>query len=214
MKHCFLALLLVACISNIHSQDFNIGVRTGVNWSKVTNTDTNIRISGYGGLFIPIKLSGKFLLQPEYNFTSQGAKESYVVHIPCYADETGNVVCPPDEVRSIKGRTDYHSLGVFNKYAISNKASIGLGASIDLKTNRRTVFDGQNDIAITAGIDYEVFKGFFVDVRIKKGLKDVLENSNFLQSNGFNSGQNNYNIVGQIGIAYIFNMTRTAPTLQ
>ncbi|MDV6169279.1 outer membrane beta-barrel protein [Flavobacterium sp. DG1-102-2] len=197
MKRCVAIIILVFGLSlQVYSQTtVKPGIRVGANFSNFTDSDLDFRASFYIGGFAAVKLTRFYTLQPEINYTQQGAKATFSnPEITNHAPE--------------KIEFNYLSLGVLNKITFTDKIFVLAGPMLDFKVNGSSNSNADLDLAATLGFGYTLPMGLTIEARAKLGIIDVLESDDY--NNADNDVKDwNSNYVFQIGIAYSFDVKGT-----
>lgn len=202
----FMAFFAIQC----NAQKISYGLKAGPNISNVVGEspyDFNSRTSFHAGVIADLSLSGKFGLQPELLFSSQGAKNG---PNPWY-DINGY-----ENVRS-ELELNYLSIPVMGEYLFLPGLSIQLGPQISYLLNSEIEFEGEdagtnpienNDLkdhtkyfqfSIGGGLEYTFDMGLFIDGRYNLALNDI-----FKESNNYTFYGNNRNSLLQISAGYKF----------
>jgi len=161
MKNLFLTFALIAISATAFSQTtFKPGVRAGVNFANITNTDLDTKTDYYFGIFTEIKFAVFYALQPEINYTRQGGKDKFSSDFDI--------------------ELQYVSFGVANKFSPFNDKGLHfiVGPAINIKTgdnNNNIYYDDfeSYDIVLFGGIGYEFPFGLSIEGRYNLGLIDV-----------------------------------------
>lgn len=235
MKKTLIAALLLFGFAQVQAQiSFRPGVRAGVNFSHLTESDDNRRIeydpetnmnyregtqfesltSFYVGLYGALKLTKFYTLQPELNYTRQGAEAKtldYNTYTHAFSAYRQNI------------ELSYLSIGVINKFTFNN-LNIHVGPSIDIIVDKSDddLFAGSQpmdpasgyyyntsyfntdsdiDLALTLGVGYNFTKNLGIEARVKQGLVPVFD--------FWDDG--NRNVVFSAGLTYTFNVSAAAP---
>ncbi len=202
-KTIIVAFLCFLGITQVNAQSkFRPGIRGGVNFAHLTQTDNpnekySTRTDFYVGAFGALNLSKVYTLQPELNYSRQGAKYEFI-------DE--NNIRYNSEIK-----VSYLSLGVANKFKF-NKFNIHLGPTLDIKVKDGgkklgATYNDANyyndyydddlttiDFAFFLGAGFDITKNFGIEARIKKGIIPVNDNGDW----------DSTNVVFQTGITYTF----------
>lgn len=182
------------------------GLRGGLNISDLSNMpgNTNSKSDFYIGGLVAIKFNKYFTLQPELNYSRQGAN----FHFSSLAFQ--NPGDPNFYSRNTKAEINYLTLGAVGKFHFKGKGfHVLAGPSIDFKTDDNFDKLGTNpvgvDLSIVAGLGYTLPNGLTFEARFKQGLIDIYG------YDGINYDNNDYyyndlilNQVFQIGISYSF----------
>lgn len=186
--------LLASCIASAQPT-FTPGVRGGVNFAKISDTDLGFKTDYYAGVFAGVQFNKTYTLQPEINYSRQGAKGDYD-----YYDGFDN------QVRNVDISLQYLSIGIMNKFTFVDRLSIIVGPSVDILVNNspnvRTQNDG--DFALTGGIGCRIVDGLGVEFRVKKGFVTAISDSEFTDSTAFFEVDQASNLVLQLGLTYTF----------
>lgn len=184
------------------------GVKGGVNLATLHLTqddfpegmapNTNLKTSGFGGLFVNVPLSSNFRLQPEVVFSSQGSKlkggaladdnyeiDAQYINVPVmfqYQTNGGFIVEAGPQI------------GVLVKAEMDGPDDSGAG-DMDIKDNMKTT-----DFSVAGGIGYLSRIGLGINARYNAGLSNVLNSDD----DEFELGGKAKNSVIQIGLVYHF----------
>lgn len=190
MKNLFLTFALIVASATAFSQTtFKPGIRAGVNFANITNTDLNTKTDFYFGIFTEIKFATFYALQPEINYTRQGGKAKF----------SGDADI----------EIQYVSFGVANKFSPFNDRGLHfiIGPAINIKTgdNNNNIYDNfeSYDIVFFGGIGYEFPFGLSIEGRYNLGLIDVFGYDLYYDVSIDNVLLNN---VFQLGATYKFNL--------
>lgn len=170
-------LVIVVCLTGLMasaqawSDDFQFGIKGGLNASTVTGDDFDSpdgRTSFYVGLLAEAPLSERVSLQPEVLYSSQGFKLS--------GDNDAEF------------QVDYLQVPVLLKIYLIDGLNIQAGPQFGFKVNEEVDFeptedDGDfetdaikdNDIGITAGAEYKFGQSFFLQARYSYGFSEMVE---------------------------------------
>ncbi|AZA52419.1 porin family protein [Chryseobacterium sp. G0201] len=194
------ALLLFALFTTLSFAQvtFNPGIRAGANFSHFTNNenqtfywpdyqdanmnmDFKTKTDFYIGFLGNIRFAKFYALQPEINYSRQGAKF-----------ETN--------VNNLNGQTlsvSYLGLQLVNKFYF-NKFNVLVGPTLEFVVDKKNFEpDNEIDLGITAGLGYDITKNFGVEARVKKGFVPV-----------YSFYDNHTNVTFQAGVYYTFNMKK------
>ena len=158
MKKTLLLLFLLFIFFTAQSQvAFSPGVRAGVNLANFTNLDLNAKTDFYIGVFAAIKFARFYTLQPEINYTRQGADSRLIGSI----------------------EVQYLSIDLANKFTLITDLGLHaiIGPAINFKLNDN--FDNFNDeiedfdIVFFDGLGYEFDFGLAIEARYNIGLVDI-----------------------------------------
>ncbi len=151
------------------------GLRSGVNLSSVNlettsgSSDAGWKSGFVAGAFVRIPISGNFSLQPEFLYSSLGAK----------IDESVN--------NDNRYRLNYFTIPVLAKIRLNKMFSVVAGPQVNfLIQAKRVEYNGDNksfyketdsfeesDFGVTGGVEMDLFKCLNVSARYLHGLKDI-----------------------------------------
>jgi len=154
-----------------------MGAKAGINLASIGGDyvgGLDPRVSFHVGGLVEIPLMGKFAIQPELLYSSQGAKQGSYLGIDL-GDYESKVIL------------DYINVPIMGKYYIIEGLSIELGPQIGILINARNkgddgdgsfdedIKDGYNklDVALGIGASYRLNNGVFFSVRFNKGFLDI-----------------------------------------
>lgn len=188
------------------------GIRTGVNFSKFTNFDTNFKTGFYVGGELAIKFNKLYTLQPELVYSRQGGNRTVN-----YSDL--NIYNPNDPIflndNEISYTIGYFSLSAISKFNFGTGFHLLVGPSLDFKVNDNFKDDlfsrGQPigfDFALVGGFGYSLPNGLSFEARFKQGMLDIYGNNynNIDQNNNGNYDEVVLNQSFQLGVSYTFDL--------
>ena len=188
-KYILLALFAGFFIMEANAQvTVKPGIRAGVNFSRFSDTEFDMRPDFYAGAFVAMKLTRFYTLQPEITYSRQGAK----------ADFSTAIAGVPDDIK-----IGYVSFGVMNKITFNDEFSLLLGPTIDFETESNVSTNSDVDLAIMGGLGYTLPFGLTIEARAKFGVIDVLESDTFNGTDTYVDDWNT-NVTLQLGISYSF----------
>lgn len=200
MKKIIFLLILIISGMSLAQVTFNPGIRAGANFSHFTNkpqwysymdydyynnADPNMEFKTktdfYLGLFGNIRFAKFYALQPEINYSRQGAKLD-------------------TNINNWNGQTltaSYVSLQLVNKFYF-NRFNVHFGPTLEFLVEQKN-FDAANeiDLGITAGLGFDITNNFGIEARVKKGFVPVYSFYN-----------DHSNITFQTGVYYTFNLKK------
>lgn len=189
-------LLLTISFTMFAQSKSQLGVRMGLNNAKVLNSGLDNKSGLYTGLFLAVRFTDGYTMQPEIIYSNQGGTASY------RNGEDLNI--------------NYVSIALANKFFVSKNQGFHLilGPSLDINFDDNFINlindNGDNleitpiDLAVFGGIGYEFDFGLALELRYKQGLIDLDFNDS--GEYGGNAEENQLNRVFQIGLAYKFKM--------
>ncbi|KAA5538091.1 porin family protein [Paenimyroides baculatum] len=184
--------LMVFGFTTVHAQkEFKAGLRGGLNISTIEDIEASPKTGFYVGAFGNIKFTKFYSLQPELNFSMQGAND--VLLSDRYFPETNG------------GKADvplnYLGLTVMNKFNLKS-FFLQVGPSLDLLLTESRYNNNRADLSLNLGLGYDITENLSVEGRYKVGVADVIEDDVYWL---FYFGDINYNSVFQVGLTYKFN---------
>lgn len=205
MKHYILALLLLP-VAGSYAQTFvRPGIRVGANFSQITRTYYEPRTDFYVGVFSEIRLSELFRIQPEFGYSRQGARGD-VYKIP----KTGSGETEKEWFRK-DIESNYITLGATGKLAFTESARILFGISTEQGLELTKPLRNDVDFAVLAGAEYRFPFGLGVEIRMKRGLFDMIDSreyETFSRNGSLFIGDRNLNLVIQAGLNYTLNLRK------
>ena len=174
------------------------GLRLGANMSKISNSYTEDYKSGLNAsIFLNVRFSNFYALQPEIFYSNQGGKGS-IVGVEDFS-------------------VDYVGIAIANHFFVIENLGLHfiVGPSLDLNfdDNWVNLINDDSDLYITpldfsffGGIGYEFPFGLSIEARYKQGLIDIDAFDDYYNNDGFyyENDENQLNSVIQIGVAYKF----------
>ncbi|AUX18986.1 outer membrane beta-barrel protein [Flavobacterium columnare] len=221
MKRVFIALaLFIAGVSGVQAQvTFNPIVRGGLNVSRFTNGESGFqysytydantgqtikngnsnlfssKVGFYLGLGASLKFNKLYTLQPELNYSSQGASAKIVYNPKTNTLEDGNL--------------DVSYLGVqaINKFNFK-KFNLHVGPGLDFITSKNFKAENDVDLTLSMGAGYDITKNFGVEARFKVGVAPVVQTTHSTYSGtSFSSRTENHsNALFSFGAYYKFDI--------
>lgn len=197
MKGLLFFLALTLFTSHLFAQvKVQPGVRLGINYSNISNTNLDGKLGPNAAVFAAIRFTDFYTLQPEIMYSRQGGKSRSMV-----SDDLS---------------IDYMSIGVASKFFIvpSQGIHLILGPSLDFDfdNNFINLINDTNDSEVTPfdlsifmGIGYEFDFGLILEVRYKQGLLNIDLFDDFFFSDDYQDSTTLNNVL-QIGVAYKFQL--------
>jgi len=190
-KVIFLGLMVFGFTATQAQTEFRTGLRGGLNISTIEDIEASPKTGFYVGAFGNIKFTKFYSLQPELNFSMQGAND--VLLSDRYFPETNG------------GKADvplnYLGLTVMNKFNLKS-FFLQVGPSLDLLLTESKYNNNRADLSLNLGLGYDITENLSVEGRYKVGAADVIEDDVYWI---FYFGEVNYNSVFQVGLTFKFN---------
>ena len=201
-KKLLIALFFLTAFSLQAQVTVKPGVRAGVNFSRLTDTDLDSKTDFYVGGFAAVKLSRFYTLQPEITYSRQGG-EGDVTNFDYNLQQ--------DVTRHYNVELNYVSLAALNKFTFSDSFNVHVGPFFDILATG-SHYDGTDvDLGITGGIGYTMPFGLTVEARVKAGIVDVVDS--YLYVNDYNDTDYfdgyGHNLVFSVGLSYSFDVKGT-----
>ena len=128
-KYLLFAFILLCTYTAAAQVTFKPGVRGGVNFARLTNTDLDTKTDFYLGAFGALKLSRFYTMQPEIGYSRQGAQGEFV-----YYDSYSDIYYL--EEADIK--LEYITLSFINKFTLTDAFNVHVGPTFDIGANTRS----------------------------------------------------------------------------
>ncbi|MEZ4969026.1 MAG: porin family protein [Flavobacteriaceae bacterium] len=195
-KLLFTGLFFIITASLAAQSKSQLGVRLGLNNARVLNSGLDTKSGLYTGLFLAVRFTDNYTMQPEIIYSNQGGNASY---------RNGEDI-----------NINYVSIALANKFFVTKNQGFHfiIGPSLDINFDDNFINlindNGDNleitpiDLALFGGIGYEFDFGLGLELRYKQGLIDLDFNDS--EEYGGHSEENQLNRVIQIGLSYKFNM--------
>lgn len=183
------AAFAVFGLSSVTAQETSFGLKGGLNFATLGGDaeDVESLTSFHLGGFAQIKISEKFMIQPELVYSGQGAQDSVE--------------------NDLKIKLNYINLPIMAKFMVSDGLSFEVGPQIGFAVSRKVTFEGESenlddefkafDYGVGLGAGYQFDSGMLLSLRYNLGLANILEN----EIDDFRVNNN----VFQISVGYVFN---------
>ena len=207
-----LVVVMVISFSAAQSQEFRLGAKAGANFAIIGGDGAenfDPRVSFHIGGLVEIPLVGKFAIQPELLYSSQGMKDGYY-----------GLIFDSNIKNNLK--LDYINIPVMGKYYIIDGLSLELGPQVgflvsaknkykdheDSGTKNLKEFYKSIDFAVAIGASYRLNNGVFFSIRFNKGISSINEDLYFMPhdypGDGYNYSYKQRNNVLQFSAGYSF----------
>lgn len=206
-----MALFVFLCHLGM-AQETRFGVKGGFNYSSIVGDLTDglkFRFSGHGGIFLEVKFSEKFKLQPELMYSSQGFQFSTDLASIENEGSTGE----ENDFRT-NVQLNYLIIPILGKFALNDRLDVEFGPqfgfllnqvtkiknldeSSNMDVDRRSSVSGdfQLDYGAVVGLGIGLNENLSLSPRFYVGLRNRL--------NGLEGAQN-YNASIQLSLDYKF----------
>jgi hypothetical protein len=161
------AVMAFGYAAQAQSEEIKFGVKAGANFTNFSGDgDTDGKTGFYVGGLVDLPIVGNFHVQPEIQYSSEGAEDANL---------------------------DYIRIPVMAKYYVMEGLSLQAGPEIAFKVGAEddALDEGTKsmDIGLGAGAAYELPIGLFFDVRYNLGLSDISDFGPFeVKNTGFQVG--------------------------
>src|SRR5690606_17338803 len=197
MKQILLStLFLIASLSAFGQSKTSLGIKAGINNSRIQNSGLDNKVSLYAGMFLAVRFTDTYTFQPEIVYSNQGGQANF--------GSNKNL------------DINYISLGLANKFFVGKNQGfhfiVGPGLDFNFDDNFFNLINSKGgnlkitpiDAVVFVGVGYEFDFGLTLELRYKQGLIDL----DFKDKGeyGSNIEENQLNNVVQIGLAYKFKM--------
>ncbi|MCS4239325.1 hypothetical protein M2306_002987 [Myroides gitamensis] len=180
---------------------FTLGVRGGISLSTLTSIESDYKTDFYIGVQLPIHLSRFYSLQPELNYTRQGAKNANF-----YGGETFS--WSNSHTKNAGTTTvdlSYIDVNVINKFRFKKfNLHIGPGLAFLLEGSKYT--DTNVDLTLNLGAGYKVTERLEIEARWRTGLLSIVDDYGYWNQNNYykRQGDDVLNSTFQIGATFTF----------
>lgn len=169
--------LLLFCLFGAYQAQaqvtFNPGVRAGANFSSLTHIDGKTKTDFYVGIFGAIKLTPFYTLQPELNYSRQGAKDVIyqyeTAYLPPYGGGWGGEQGQPELRKDLS--LQYLGVNVINKFEYKN-FNFHAGPGLEFLVNSPSNTNTDIDLTINIGVGYDFTESLGIEARFKKGFAE------------------------------------------
>lgn len=190
-KLIILGLMVFGFTAAQAQKEFRTGLRGGLNISTIEDIEASPKTGFYVGAFGNIKFTKFYSLQPELNFSMQGANDVYLSS-RYFPDTNGG----KDDIP-----LNYLGFAVMNKFNLKS-FFLQVGPSIDFLINESVYNQSSMDLSLNLGLGYDITNDLSIEGRYKVGVADVVDD-NYTWFYFFSDI--NYNSVFQVGLTYKFN---------
>lgn len=160
----FLAIITGLSLPGLAQREKSVGIRAGVNVSRITRTVFTARPAFYAGLTGEVRINKVYALQAELGYSGQGALGEL------------NVARNYKRTFSASGiRTDYFTMGIMNKLSFNRAFSLMTGVSGEQEMSGHPVLNRTADIAMAVGAEYKFPSGLGLEMRVKQGLVNIFD---------------------------------------
>lgn len=200
-------LLFITClalgvtVSSYAQKKFTPGVRGGLSLSTITNAEADFKPGFYVGVQFPIHLAKFYTLQPELNYTMQGAKNANLAYMKNSSWNNGwnnnNHYAKSEDVN-----LSYIDINVINKFRF-NKFNVHAGPGLAIMTEGRSKTDFYGDLTLNLGVGYKITNELEVEARWRHGFVRVVDKDDYFWDNYWYDNES-FNSSLQIGLTFTF----------
>ncbi|WP_430614470.1 outer membrane beta-barrel protein [Flavobacterium sp. JP2137] len=193
MKKTLLLFCLLGFFQAKAQVGFSPGIRAGANFSSLSHVDSNTRTDFYVGLVGAVKLAPFYTLQPELNYSRQGAND---IHYRNY-DWIPPVGREQEYGQRMTGNLAYQYMGVsiINKFHIKN-FNLQVGPGLDVMVQAPEYITNEVDLTLNLGVGYKLTESLGIEARLKVGMIDPFndyfvdfdDNHEYITNNVFQVG--------------------------
>ena len=184
-KHALALFVLCIVAAGLKAQPMAVGIKGGLNIADVSDMNGDNRLSGHVGLFLHSSLSARWGIQPEFLYSGQGQKYTFLNRDYTLAL---NYLQIPVMFQFFPVNQFYLEFGPYLGFLLSARVKSD-GDHTEVDDSYRKVEAG---LGLGAGVWATRQLGFYA--RYNFGLSDITKNDN----------HDYYNRVGQIGLAVKF----------
>ena len=152
--------------------------------------EASSKAGAYVGVFGNFKFAKFYSLQPELNFSMQGANDVHLSSRYFPATSGGKDDVP----------LNYIGFAVMNKFNLKS-FFLQVGPSVDFLLTESIYTSSSVDLALNVGLGYDITNNLSIEGRYKAGVADVIDDDTYWL---FYFGDINYNSVFQVGLTYKF----------
>lgn len=180
----FTLLFGLSQLSNAQTDNAKVGIKGGVNFSNLytDQVDDNNVLTGFNvGLFAKIPVTEMFAIQPEFNYTTKGAKLTYKNTFANGAAKfnLGYLEIPVLAVINVTKNFNIHA-GPYAGYLISaNVKNDASNNSYDFENNFKADDFNRFDVGASVGLGIDL-DSFSVGARYNYGLTNIGKERTFL----------------------------------
>lgn len=200
-KLLFITCLAVGVTASSYAQKkFAPGVRGGLSLSTITNAEADFKPGFYVGVQFPIHIVKFYTLQPELNYTMQGAKNanlSYIRNSWNNGWESANQGAKSEDIN-----LSYLDINVINKFSFK-KFNAHVGPGLAIMTEGKSKTDFYADLTFNVGVGYQLMDKLEVEARWRQGVVRVVDKDDYYWDNYW-SNNDSFNSSFQIGLTYTF----------
>lgn len=196
MKKIITLVFLFTIFTSQSQVTFKPGLRGGLGLSNL-GFQGDFKPDFYFGALGQIQFTKRYSLQPEINYSRQGANNLEQTQ---FYYEDGNYVG-----RNIYTNVniDYLSVGVINKFTFNSGFEVQFGPTIDFIVDTNLPYsDSDVDLGFVTGVGYKLPSGLIIEARFKANVVDNFGSYN----DSYYYSENNYSpsLTFQIGVSYSF----------
>ncbi|WP_413510952.1 outer membrane beta-barrel protein [Myroides odoratus] len=193
------SLILGVTTGSYAQKKFTPGVRGGLSLSTLTNAEADYKAGFYIGIQFPIHIAKFYTLQPEINYTRQGANK---VNLDAYYNYTWNT-SPGQFSQTEDINLGYIDINVINKFRF-NKFNLHAGPGLAIMTEGSSKTDFYGDLTLNLGVGYKITEQLEVEARWRQGFVRVIDKDYWGNNYWGGYGDETFNSSFQIGLNFTF----------
>lgn len=198
-------LIIIAVFSGLLTANgqvsFKPGIRGGVNFSKLTQMNTDYKTDFYAGIYGRLNIGKAYSLQPEITYSEQGASN---VALDYFDFNTNQQIQTNAELDF-----SYISFALINKFNLQGGLNFQFGPTFDIEAYSHRFSNSTVDLAFVVGFGYRITNSFEIEARLKKGLVDVFDSDYYGGAFFENYSRINTNFLFQVGLSYNFTLLKS-----
>nr|WP_317630677.1 outer membrane beta-barrel protein [uncultured Flavobacterium sp.] len=169
---------------------FNIAIRGGLNSASFSSVESDSKTAFYLGISLPLEFTRFYTLNPEINYSAQGAKN---VVYEGYNNQGNHEIIKKDI------DANYISLNIINRFTAKN-VFIEFGPGLDFLDKTKDYNYNGVDLTFNLGVGFNISNKITIQGRLKKGVISAIDS--YQVNNNYYYSENGYNHVLSLGVQY------------
>lgn len=200
-------LLLITCLalgvtaSTYAQKRFTPGLRGGLSLSTISHAEADYKAGFYVGAQFPIRLASFYTIQPELNYTMQGAKDANLYYVRNSSWNNGWNNSSHNQVAE-DVNLSYIDINVINKFRFRD-FNLHVGPGLAIMTSGRSKTDFYGDLTLNFGVGYQITEQLGVEARYRQGFVRVVDKDDYFWDNYWYDNDS-YNSSFQLGLTFTF----------